>query len=49
MMLLTWANLSYYQVLMSGMRQAIREGKFADFRAATRGDWLRGEKAPQDP
>jgi queuine tRNA-ribosyltransferase len=49
MMLLTWANLSYYQELMSGMRQAIREGSFADFRARTRGDWVRGEKAPESP
>ena len=44
MMLLTWANLAYYQDLMSGMRQAIREGSFDDFHARTRGDWIRGEK-----
>ena len=49
MMLLTWANLSYYQELMSGMRQAIGEGSFADFRVRTRGDWVRGEKAPESP
>ncbi|MFN3892625.1 MAG: tRNA guanosine(34) transglycosylase Tgt [Beijerinckiaceae bacterium] len=44
MMLLTWANLAYYQELMAGMRQAIREGGFEDFHARTKGDWLRGEQ-----
>ncbi len=44
MMLLTWSNLSYYQELMAGMRQAIREGTFEDFYALTKGEWLRGEK-----
>jgi queuine tRNA-ribosyltransferase len=44
MMLLTWANLSYYQDLMAGMRQAIREGAFDDFYATTKADWLRGEQ-----
>jgi queuine tRNA-ribosyltransferase len=32
-MLLTWHNLTYYQELMSGMRQAIETGTFADFEA----------------
>ncbi len=44
MMLLTWANLSYYQDLMAGMRQGIREGAFEDFYARTKADWLRGEQ-----
>jgi queuine tRNA-ribosyltransferase len=46
MMLLTWANLSYYQGLMAGMRQAIRDGSFAEFHDRTRADWLRGEQNP---
>ena len=44
MMLLTWANLSYYQDLMAGMRQGIRDGAFEDFYAQTKADWLRGEQ-----
>jgi queuine tRNA-ribosyltransferase len=33
-MLLTWHNLHYYQQLMGGLRAAIAEGRFGDFRAA---------------
>jgi queuine tRNA-ribosyltransferase len=29
--LLTWHNLTYYQDLMAGIRQAVVEGRFADF------------------
>ena len=43
-MLLTWANLAYYQDLMASMRLAIREGRFAEFYAATKGGWLHDEK-----
>ncbi len=43
MMLLTWANLAYYQDLMAGMRQAIREERFEDFYALTKAYWARGE------
>ncbi|MDB5569287.1 MAG: queuine tRNA-ribosyltransferase [Hyphomicrobiales bacterium] len=43
MMLLTWANLSYYQELMAGMRAAISEGRFADFYAQTKEGWARGD------
>ena len=43
MMLLTWVNLAYYQSLMAGMRAAIREGGFQDFKAKTKADWA-GEK-----
>lgn len=42
-MLLTAVNLSYYQDLMAGMRAAIREGRFAAFREATREGWARGD------
>ncbi len=45
-MLLTWANLHYYQELMAGMRAAIAEGSFTDFAARTREDWARGDMAP---
>jgi queuine tRNA-ribosyltransferase len=43
MMLLTWVNLAYYQTLMAGMRAAIREGRFQEFRGQTRAGWA-GEK-----
>ncbi|MDF2115367.1 tRNA guanosine(34) transglycosylase Tgt [Roseiarcaceae bacterium H3SJ34-1] len=39
MMLLTWNNLAYYQQLMQGMRDAIAEGRFADFRRRSREIW----------
>ena len=45
-MLLTWNNLSYYQDLMSGIRKAIDEGRFADFMAETQENWARGDLAP---
>jgi len=41
MMLLTWNNLAYYQDLMAGMRKAIAEKQFADFREQVKLDWLR--------
>ena len=44
-MLLSEINLAYYQELMGGMRAAIRAGSFADFRAATREAWERGDIA----
>lgn len=43
MMLLTQANVAYYQELMAGLRQAIREGRLADFIAETRAAWAAGE------
>ena len=43
MMLLTWVNLAYYQDLMAGIRSAIAEGRYADFAAATKEGWARGE------
>ncbi|MGJ4855738.1 tRNA guanosine(34) transglycosylase Tgt [Labrys sp. La1] len=45
MMLLTWINLAYYQDLMAGMRAAIAEGRFADFKAETKENWARGDIA----
>lgn len=42
-MLLTWANLHYYQDLMRGMRAAIAAGTFEDFKAATKEGWARGD------
>jgi len=44
MMLLTEINLSYYQELMAGMRLAIAEHRFEDFRRMTKEDWAAGEK-----
>ncbi|HLF21033.1 MAG TPA: tRNA guanosine(34) transglycosylase Tgt [Aestuariivirga sp.] len=45
MMLLSWANIAYYQSLMQGIRAAIAEGRFAEFRAATKEQWKRGDPA----
>jgi queuine tRNA-ribosyltransferase len=45
-MLLTWNNLSYYQDLMSGIRKAIEEGRYADFMAETQENWARGDVPP---
>ena len=45
MMLLTWANLAYYQDLMAGMRGAIAAGRFDDHRAIVKEDWARGDIA----
>ncbi|WP_421983054.1 tRNA guanosine(34) transglycosylase Tgt [Roseibium sp.] len=45
-MLLTWNNIAYYQRLMKGMRDAIEEGRFADFYAETKENWARGDIAP---
>lgn len=40
-MLLTWANIAYYQDLMDGIRTAISAGRFSDFAAETRENWKR--------
>ena len=45
-MLLTWANVAYYQELMAGMRAAIAAGRFADFRAEAREQWAKGDIPP---
>jgi tRNA-guanine family transglycosylase len=31
MMIVSWANVAYYQSLMSGIREAIAQGRFEDF------------------
>ncbi len=41
--LLSTINLAYYQTLMAGMRAAIEQGRFADFRAETMAGWERGD------
>jgi len=41
-MLVTEHNLAFYQQLMAGTREAIREGRFAAFAAAFRSDYLSG-------
>ncbi|MBL1256243.1 tRNA guanosine(34) transglycosylase Tgt [Methylocystis sp. Sn-Cys] len=43
MMLLTQANVAYYQRLMVGLRAAIVEGRLSDFIAETRAQWAEGE------
>ena len=46
MMLLTWANLAYYQELMAGMREAIARGEFRGFPDRTKAT---GCGAREDP
>lgn len=43
MMLLTWANLAYYQDLMDGLRKAITEQRLSVFIAATKAQWHKGD------
>ena len=45
MMLLSWANIAYYQSLMQGMRDAIDAGCFEEFRIKTHAEWKRGDIA----
>jgi len=47
MMLLTAANIAYYQEVMAGMRAAIRDRRFADFYGETKAGWARGEARDQ--
>ena len=42
-MLLSEINVAYYQELMAGMRAAIAAATFADYCAATREGWARGD------
>ena len=42
MMIVSWANVAYYQSLMNGIREAIGQGQFEEFRALTREAWQRG-------
>lgn len=43
MMLLSWANITYYQQLMHGIRAAIASGTFEDFCHETKEGWKRGD------
>jgi queuine tRNA-ribosyltransferase len=44
--LLSQANICYYQALMQGIRAAIAAGEFEDFRRGTLAEWERGDIAP---
>jgi queuine tRNA-ribosyltransferase len=46
--LLSAINLAYYQELMAGMRAAIAARRFAEFQAATKAGWARGDVPPQN-
>jgi queuine tRNA-ribosyltransferase len=45
-MLLSAINLAYYQELMAGMRAAIEQGRFAEFRERARAGWQQGDLPP---
>jgi queuine tRNA-ribosyltransferase len=45
-MLLTWHNVWYYQDLMRGLRQAIRDGRLAAHEARLRAGWTAPEDLP---
>ena len=45
-MILSQINLSYYQELVAGAREAIGAGSFEDFATATRESWARGDLPP---
>ncbi|QRG05408.1 tRNA guanosine(34) transglycosylase Tgt [Xanthobacter dioxanivorans] len=42
-MLLTWANVHYYQQLMAGARAAIAAGRYGDYVAEVKEGWARGD------
>ena len=42
-MLITWHNLAYYQDLMQGARDAIATARLAEFCAAAKEGWARGD------
>ena len=46
-MLLSWANLHYYQDIMRGARQAIAEGRYADYKAQVKAGWAAGDIPPR--
>jgi queuine tRNA-ribosyltransferase len=45
--LLSQANICYYQALMQGIRAAIAAGEFEDFRRSRREDWARGDNVQE--
>jgi queuine tRNA-ribosyltransferase len=47
-MLLTWANIHYYQQLMAGIREAIGQGRLEEFAAETRAAWAAGDIPPRN-
>lgn len=46
-MLLTWNNLHYYQQLMAGAREAISDGRYADYLAGVQQGWAEGDIDPR--
>jgi queuine tRNA-ribosyltransferase len=46
-MLLSEINIAYYQDLMRGIREAVSQGNFAEFRERARVDWARGDITPR--
>jgi queuine tRNA-ribosyltransferase len=46
-MLLSEINIAYYQELMRGIRDAVAQGTFTQFRERTRADWARGDITPR--
>jgi queuine tRNA-ribosyltransferase len=42
MMILSWANVAYYQELMQGIRSALADGCFSDFYVETKAAWRSG-------
>jgi queuine tRNA-ribosyltransferase len=50
MMLVSWANIAYYQELMRGIREAIAARSFADFCLSTKEGWARvNERSEHTP
>ncbi len=47
-MLLSWVNIHYYQTLTAGLRDAIGEGRLADFAAETQAGWAAGDIPVRD-
>ena len=45
MMILSWANIAYYQHLMAGIRDAIESDRFESFRSSTKKKWESGDAA----
>ena len=46
-MLLTWANIAYYQDLMAGARAAIEAGTYAGYCAEVQEGWAKGDVPPR--
>ncbi len=45
-MLLSEINIAYFQSLVSGAREAVTAGTFAEFRAQTKAEWEKGDIPP---